>query len=49
MVAWLMARPEASGEEREVLEGIKMMLNGREVQEVERDLAAGVVRKSHAG
>lgn len=46
MVAGLMARPEASEEDKKALEGIKMMLNGRDAQDVERDLAAGVVRKS---
>ena len=29
-----------------VLEGIKMTLNGRDAQDVERDLAAGVVKNS---
>lgn len=46
VVAGLMARPEASEEDKKVLEGIKMMLNGRDAQDVERGLAAGVVRKS---
>lgn len=46
VVAGLMARPEASDEDKKTLEGIKMMLNGRDAQNVERDLAAGVVRKS---
>ena len=38
--------PEASEEDKKVLEGIKVMLNGRDVQDVERDLAVGIVRKS---
>lgn len=46
MVAGLMASPEASEEDKKALGGIKMMLNGRDVQDVVRDLAAGVVRKS---
>lgn len=46
VVAGVMARPEASEEDKKALEGIKMMLNGRDAQDVERDLAAGVVKKS---
>ena len=46
MVAGLMARPEASEEDKKALEGIKMMLNGRDALDVDWDLAAGVVRKS---
>lgn len=46
VVAGLMTMPEASEEDKKVLEGIKMMLNGRDAQDVERDLAAGVVKKS---
>lgn len=50
VIAGLMARPEArreaSHEQHEVLEHIKMILMGREVEEVEQDLAAGIVRKS---
>lgn len=46
VVAGLMVRPEASEEDKKALEGIKMMLNGRDALDVERDLAAGVVRKS---
>lgn len=46
VVTGLMVRPEASEEDKKVLEGIKMMLNGRDALDVERDLAAGVVRKS---
>ena len=46
VVAGLMARTEATKEDKKALEGIKMMLNGRDALDVERDLAAGVVRKS---
>ena len=46
VVAGLMARPEASEEDKKALEGIKMILNGRDAQDVGWDLAAGVVRKS---
>ena len=46
VVAELMARPEATEEDKKVLDGIKLILNGRDVADVERDLADGVVRKS---
>ena len=50
LIAELMARPEASREasheQHEALEHINMILMDREVEEVERDLAAGIVRKS---
>lgn len=46
VVAGLMARPEATEEDKRGLEVIKQILNGRDVVDVERDLAAGVVRKS---
>lgn len=41
-----MAKPKASEGDKNVLEAIKMILNGRDVKDVERDLAAGVVKKS---
>ena len=46
MVAELMARPEASEEDKKGLDGIKLILSGRDAADVERDLAAGIVRKS---
>ena len=46
VVAGLMAKPEASEGDKNVLESIKMILNGRDVKDVERDLAVGVVKKS---
>ena len=46
VVAGLLARPEATEEDKRGLDGIRLILNGRDVVDVERDLAAGVVRKS---
>lgn len=45
VVAGLMAKPEASERNKNVLKAIKMILNDRDVKDVERDLAAGVVKK----
>ena len=46
VVAGLMARPEATEEDKRGLDGVGLILNGRDVADVERDLAAGVVKKS---
>ena len=46
VVAGLMAVPEASEEDKRGLDSIRLILGGRDVVDVERDLAAGVVRKS---
>lgn len=46
VVAGLMIRPDASEEDKKVLDEIKMILSGRDATDVERDLAAGVVKKS---
>lgn len=46
VVAGLMIRPEATEEDKKVLSYIKMILCGRDATDVERDLAAGVVKKS---
>ena len=46
VVAGLMARPEATEGDKRGLDGIRLILNGRDAADVERDLAAGVVRKS---
>ena len=46
VVSGLLARPDVTEEDKGGLEGIKLILNGRDVVDVERDLAAGVVRKS---
>lgn len=46
VVAELMARPEATEEDKKGLDGIRLILDGRDAADVERDLAAGVVRKS---
>lgn len=41
-----MARSEVTEEDKRGLDGIKMILNGRDAADVERDLAAGVVKRS---
>ena len=41
-----MTSPDASEEDKRGLDGIRLILNGRDVADVERDLAVGVVRKS---
>ena len=46
VVAGLMAWPEATEEDKRGLDGIRLILNGRDAADVERDLAAGAVRKS---
>ena len=46
MAAGLMARPDAMEEDKMGLDGIKLILSGRDAADVERDLAAGVVRNS---
>ena len=46
VVAGLMVRPEATEEDKRGLDGIRLILNGRDAADVERDLAAGAVRKS---
>ena len=46
VVAGLMARPEATEEDKRGLECIRLTLCGRDVADVERDLAAGVVKRS---
>ena len=40
-----MARPDATEEDKRGLDGIKLILNGLDAADAERDLAAGVVRK----
>ena len=46
VVTALMASPEANEEDKRGLDGIKMILNGRDAADVERNLAAGVVKRS---
>ena len=46
VVSGLMARPEATAEDKRGLDGIQMILNGRDVADVKSDLAAGVVKKT---
>lgn len=41
-----MARPKATEEDKRGLDGIKQILNGKDAKDVERDLAAGVVKRS---
>ena len=40
------ALPEATDEDKKAFGVIKMMLNGKDVQDVERDLAIGNIKKS---
>ena len=46
VVAGLMARPDATEEEKRGLDDIKLILCGRDAEDVERDLASGVVKRS---
>lgn len=46
VVAGLMVRPEATDEDKRGLDSIMLILKGRDVVDVEQDLAAGVVRKT---
>ena len=46
VVTALMACSDASEEDKRGLDSIKLILSGRDAVDVERDLAAGVVRKS---
>lgn len=46
VVAGLRAMSGATEEDKRGLDGIKVILNGRDAADVERDLAAGVVKKS---
>ncbi len=46
VVAVLMVRPEATEEDKRGLDGIRLILNGRDAADVERDLASGFVRRS---
>lgn len=46
VVTALMASPEANEEDKKGVDGIKQILNGQDVKAVERDLAAGVVKRS---
>lgn len=49
VISLLTAKPEAMQEDKQVLGEIKMMLIGLDVSDVERDLAAGVVKTSTLG
>ncbi len=46
VIAGLVTRPEAAHEDKEALEDVKMTLTGRDAADVERDLAAGIIKKS---
>lgn len=46
VIAGLVTRPEATHEDKEALEAVKMMLTGKDAEDVERDLAAGIIKKS---
>ena len=46
VITGLVTRPEASREDKEALEAIKMVLTGKDAEDVERDLASGIVKKS---
>ncbi len=46
VVSGLLARPDATEDDKRGLEVIKLILDGRDAADVERDLADGVVRKS---
>ena len=42
----LITMPEATNEDKQVLDRVKMMLHGKDAQDVEKDLAVGTVSKS---
>lgn len=46
VVTTLMASPEANEGNKKGLNGIKLILNGQDAKDVERDLASGVVKRS---
>lgn len=45
-IAALIALPEATDEDKKVLDRVKLMLHGKDAQDVEKDLAEGTVSKS---
>lgn len=46
VITGLVTRPEATSEDKEALEAIKMMLTGKDAEDVERDLASGIIKMS---
>lgn len=46
VIAGLLTRPDATSEDKEALEAIKMMLTGKDASDVEKDLASGIVKQS---
>ena len=45
LIASLIALPEASDEDKQVLDKVKLMLHGKDVQDVEKDLTEGTISK----
>lgn len=45
LIAAMIALPETTDEDKQVLDRIKLMLQGKDVQDVEKDLAEGSVSK----
>ena len=45
-IVTLEALPEATDEDKKAIGVIKMMLNGKDLQDVERDLASGTIKRS---
>ncbi len=46
VITELMTRSEATPEDKKILEGIKIMLTGKDATDVERDLTTGIVKES---
>lgn len=46
VITELMTRSEATPEDKIILEGIKIMLTGKDATDVERDLTTGIVKES---
>ena len=45
LIASLIALPEATDEDKQVLDKVKLMLHGKDVQDVEKDLTEGTISK----
>lgn len=45
LIAALIVLPEATDEDKKVLDRVKLMLHGKDAQDVEKDLAEGTVSK----
>ena len=46
LIATLISMPEATDEDKQVLDRLKLMLHGKDALDVEKDLAEGTVSKS---